>query len=159
MNYSKWSVSSAGNFFHNDQAFVHRKVFILHLDDHKLFAKGLENCILPFFPLADIINIKDGHRALRFMKDIITDKSRIDLIITDINHPGLKGDEFLVQLRQFEYKMKVPRTPAIVLSFVDAANMPQLCRPGLNMVDRYFSKAAEMEDIVDALEDIMYPNE
>lgn len=154
---SKWSISSTGKLFLNDQPFEHRKVFIVHLDDHKIFAKGLADGITPFFPLADIINIQDGHRAFRLVKEIITDQCKVDLIITDINHPGLKGDEFLKELRLLEKKMKVPRTPAIVVSMVDAEHMPHLSGPGLNIVDHYFTKCAETEVIVAAIEDIIYP--
>ena len=156
MYYSKWSISSTGNLFYNKQVIEHRKLSIVHLDDHKLFAQGLQNGIIPFFPLANIINIQNGDEALAFMKGNIIDKRIIDLILTDINHPGLKGGEFLQKLREFETKMNVPRTPAIIVSMVEARYVPQLAIR--NIADHYFSKADEIEDIVEAMEDIVYPN-
>ena len=156
--HSKWSISSTGEFLRHKRKLELRPIFIIHLDDHSLFAKGLESCIIPFFPLAEILNLRDGDRALRFMKELITDKLRVDLIITDINHPGLKGDAFLQELRLFEKEMNVPRTPAMVISFVEAERMGHIVKPGLDIVDRYLTKCAETEVIVEAMEDILYPD-
>lgn len=156
MTYSKWSISATGAFLHNQKRLAHRPINIVHLDDHKIFVKGLKNFIFPFFPLAEIHNVTDGYQALSLMENNITRKSMIHLIITDINHPGLRGDAFLQQVRSHERKMKVPRTPAIVVSMVDADQMQHICAPGLSIVDYYFSKAIEVEDLIIAMEDILY---
>ena len=157
MHHSKWSISSTGNFLHNNHLIVPGHLTIIHLEDHHLYAKGLKECILPFFPRADILNISNGNRALVLMKEFITDKLKVDLVITDINHPGLKGDEFLQELRSFEKEMNVTRTPVMVISFVEAERMWHILRPGLDIVDRYLNKCAETEVIAEAMEDILYP--
>lgn len=155
---SKWSISASGKFLYNNQLVEPQTFFILHLDDHKLFAEALKNCILPFFPLADIINIQDGYRALRLIKELNGDKLKLDLIITDINHPGLKGDEFLQELRILEENTKAARTAALVVSFVNEKDLPKISGPGLNIMDRHFSKNVEAVEIIEALEDILYSN-
>ena len=155
---SKWSVSSKGIFFHNNQLFNNRPFRIIHLEDHHLFARGLKACILPFFPLAVIINFRDGDEALYFIKNQLMDRVIIDLIITDIHHPGLKGDKFLQEVRLFEKKNNFNRIPALIVTMEESPALMHLTASKQSVADGYLSKATEPEDIINALENILYAN-
>jgi len=83
---------------------------ILHLDDHLLFSKGISNCIYKTFPSAIIKWIQDGDKALEYVSYCLANKGLLDLIITDINHPGVNGIDFSNAVRGMEtnHKQKIP---------------------------------------------------
>jgi len=87
-----------------------RTLNILHLDDQILFAGGILNCILKKFPNVAIKNIQNGDEALKYVSSCIINKKKLDLIITDINHPGLNGVDFAnaVRLIEKDFKNKIP---------------------------------------------------
>ena len=155
MLYSKWSISPTGTLLHNGRPMAQQPFHIIYLDDHRLFFKGMMQGIRPFFPKANIINITNGDEALRLIQRHIVNKVAIDLVITDINHPGINGIEFLKELRNFEVLQHSARIPAIVISMVELERLPALSQPG-SMIDGYFPKAAEPEDVVQCMEDILY---
>ncbi len=156
MSFSNWSVSNNGNLLRNNQLLLHRVLNIIHVEDHQLFAQGLSEIILPFFPLMTIHNIQDGYEAICFIEKEIEAQNTIDLVITDINHPGLKGDKLVERMRKYEKMKGVKHTPLVVLSFVREDNFPHLIEPNNQMVNHYFSKDVEVEIIVGVLEDILY---
>ena len=153
---SKWSVSPDGNFFHNQQVFTNRPLRILHLDDHQLYARGLKDCIMPFFPLAEIINYCDGDDALASVKTQLLENVPIDCIITDIHHPGLKGDRFLHELRLFEKKNHLQRIPALILTMEESPAIRSLTRSRYAVADAYLGKVSEPDVIINTLENILY---
>lgn len=79
-----------------------RPLNIVHLDDHLLFAKGIDNCILKKYPNAKFKNIQNGTVALAYILNCLYKKERIDLIITDLSHPGLDGVSFSRLIREKE---------------------------------------------------------
>lgn len=79
-----------------------RPLKILHLEDHSLFAKGVSNCVLKNFPNTTIKHIRDGTSALAYVLNSLYKKECIDLIITDVSHPGLDGLEFSHLVREKE---------------------------------------------------------
>lgn len=152
---SKWSISKQGVLNRNNSTFHHRRLKIIHVDDHKLFHDGLVTCITPFFPKAKIIQIMNGTEALEFIENEIDQENHIDLIITDINHPGLRGDEMIKKIRYYEDLFKLPRIPIIVLTMVGDENLQHICGPDINLINKYFSKASDADDIIETLEDIL----
>lgn len=91
---------------------------ILHLDDHSLFSWGLSKCILEKFPNADIKNIQNGDKALEYVLNCLGNKDLLDLIITDINHPGLDGIKFSRAIREKE-KYNEHKIPILFVTMVD----------------------------------------
>jgi two-component system chemotaxis response regulator CheV len=130
---------------------------IIHLDDHILFRNGLSSsCIWPFFTNAELIEFANGDEAYEFIKTEIKANKKIDLIITDINHPGLKGDELVKGIRLYEELSNSSiRIPILIISMVGEKNFPELREN--KIVFDYLSKATEVESIVNCLEEILYP--
>ena len=86
---------------------------------------------------------------------LIYNKSKIDLFITDINHPGLRGQELVKSIRFQEVLAGNPtRIPIIILSMVDESCYPELVKD--KIIDSYLTKATEPEDIIDCMEEILY---
>ncbi len=79
-----------------------RALNIVHLDDHLLFARGVDNCILSKYPNAKIKNIQNGTDALAYILHCLYKHEKIDLIITDVSHSGLDGISFSTILREKE---------------------------------------------------------
>lgn len=66
---------------------------IVYLDDHLLFSNAMsQQCIYPYFPNASLIQFTNGNSAHDYLKNAIKSHDKIDLFITDINHPGMLGD-------------------------------------------------------------------
>jgi len=151
----KWSISKQGVLNFNNSSYYKRRINIIHIDDHILFSKGLRDCIIPFFPKANIKNIINGTEALRFIENELDNENHIDIIITDINHPGLRGDELIKKIRFYEDLFRHPRIPIIVLTMVGEENMQHICGPGVSLITKYFSKASEVDEIIETLEDIL----
>lgn len=152
---SKWSISKQGILNRNNSTFHHRPLKIIHVDDHKLFHNGLLTCITPFFPKAKITQIMNGTEALKYIEDEIDQENHIDLIVTDINHPGLRGDELIKKIRYYENLFRLPHIPIVVLTMVGEENLQHICGPGVNLITKYFSKASEADEIIETLEDIL----
>ena len=87
-----------------------RKLEIMHLDDHDIFIKGVSNCILRKFPNANTKHIHDGDEALKYVSECLKNNIPLDLIITDMRHPGLNGIDFSKAVREveLEYNRKIP---------------------------------------------------
>lgn len=153
---SKWTISQQGKLYHAGYNPLNTPLRILVLDDHKLFRQAITAyCLLPFFSNINLIEFENGDEADAFIKKGINDKNRIDLIITDINHPGMRGQDLVKSIRYYESLSgdKI-RIPIIILTMVDETRYPELIAG--KMVDRYLTKATEPEDIIDCIEEILY---
>jgi len=103
----------------------------------------------------DIIEFENGDNAFDFIKNEINGEKKIDLIISDINHPGLRGQELAKSIRFQEALSGNPtRIPIMILSMVDETRYPELVAD--NIVDSYLTKATEPETIIDCMEEILY---
>ena len=125
---------------------------ILHLDDHRIFADGLVNAVRKWFPNAVFKNIQNGDEALAYVKSILVLNKKLDLIVTDINHPGLHGIEFATEVRIIE-KAFGRRTPILFITMVDddytrekAENIPLV---------KYVTKTTSPEDISLAINELV----
>ena len=149
---SEWCISSNGEMIKSDIIIHHRDFHILHIDDHSLFGDGLKKALLPSFPNSIIYNITDGDRAVTYLKHQLK-KVRIDLIITDVNHPGMRGDDLVRWIRDFEEEHQLKRTPIMFITMMDTEEMMNRCP---YLADKYLSKAAEAPEIIEAMEEILY---
>lgn len=156
MNLSKWSIIAPGNLFYKGRSPLSSPRRVIYLDDHALFRSAvIDHCIKPFFSNVQVKEFSDGNEAIEHIKNELRSNCRIDLIITDINHPGLRGQELVKSIRFQEVLSCNPtRIPIIILSMVDETRYPELLAD--NLVDSYLTKATEPEDIIDCMEDILY---
>ena len=125
---------------------------ILHLDNHRIFADGLVNAVRKWFPNSVFKNIQNGDEALAYVKSILVLNKRLDLIVTDINHPGLHGIEFATEVRIIE-KAFGRRTPILFITMVDddytrekAENIPLV---------KYATKTTSPEDVSLAINELV----
>lgn len=152
---SKWSISKHGILTHEKSWAINRRLRFVHVDDHQLFSKGFDTLVRPFFPKLEIIHIQNGTEALHYIENAIDEEKAIDLIVTDINHPGLRGDEMIKKIRFYEDLFRLPRIPIVVLTMVGEENLQHICGPGIDLISKYFSKASEADEIIETLEDIL----
>ena len=103
----------------NKLLFINLKsINIFWLEDHELYFKGVCNCILKKFPNAIFTHVRDGDKALEFMINYNKNNPRIDLIITDIKHPGISGIEFASVIRNLEINNKF-KIPILFITMMD----------------------------------------
>jgi len=80
---------------------------ILVADDHPLFRDAVINIISQTFPNSEIFESEDINSTLAFIKE----NSEIDLILLDLNMPGMSGLAGLLDLRN-----QFPTTPVVIIS-------------------------------------------
>ncbi|MBL0200347.1 MAG: response regulator transcription factor [Chitinophagaceae bacterium] len=153
---SKWSISHPGKLIHSGASALKSTFSILVLDDHKVFRTGLiDYCIRLFFRNISLVEFENGDDADAFIKKDLNDKNRIDLIITDINHPGMRGQELVKSIRYNEsLSGNKTRIPIIILTMVEEIRYPELIED--KIVEYYLTKSTEPEDIIDCMEEILY---
>lgn len=121
------------------------------MDDHQLFRRGVfDFCIHPMFPNAEVLDFANGDEAFAYLSKGILEDDLPDLLITDVNHPGMRGDALVKSIRQAESDhCSLRPIPIIVLTFCDQVYAP-LLKPGKN-VDEYFCKSVTEEDLSAAI--------
>src|SRR4051794_17594874 len=77
---------------------------IVHLDDHQIFSNGFQLAVLPFFPSCRYIHFQHPDDTLRFIQEAFSKAEKIDVIVTDINHPGTNGYEFAKEVQALKQK-------------------------------------------------------
>jgi len=153
MDLSKWLISPTGRFLH--PGFNQGLSRIIYVEDHSIFRTAIQDyCIRPFLKNIELIEFTNGDLAFDFIKKEIIEDNRIDIILTDINHPGMKGNDLIKNIRDYEGYGKKKRTPIMVISMVEEKAFPEL--QANKLVDIYLTKIATVEEIVDGLEEILY---
>ena len=156
--YSKWSILSENPGARQNPLYRCQAFRIVYLDDHRIFRTGLKkSCIFPNFPNAAVLEFTDGDEAFCFITEQLSKDKRIDLVLTDINHPGLKGDQFIEKIQDWEkLQGRMYRIPIVVISMIDDKNiMNKLTNPSDPLISRYFHKSAEVGEILQSLEKIL----
>ena len=128
---------------------------IVLLDDHVLFRSGLiKSCIRPFFKNILLKEFADGDITLKFVKDELKMGRKIKLIISDINHPGTKGNDFVREVRTYEalYNNHC-RIPILIISMVEPNCFPDLISN--NIIDHYISKATDKTLIINYIRECL----
>lgn len=128
---------------------------IIYLEDHTLFRGPVINkCIKGLFSSADINEFDNGDSAWNYIENEIKNKNKIELVITDIIHPGLQGHELSKRIRFYEEQTKSGyHIPIVILSMVPETNYPELMAS--KIIDAYLSKAMAEEEIINCLERII----
>lgn len=116
---------------------------ILLADDHKLFAAGIERLLSnePDFVVEKVVH--NGKEAIAAIQE-----KKVDLIITDMNMPGVNGLDILQYIKKKRWKVKT-----IVLSMYDDEEIFKKClKQGVNA---YVLKNADPEELVYTIREVM----
>lgn len=111
-------------------------------DDHKLFAQGVANLLKEEADFEVVGIFKNGRELLRFM-----DTNSVDVILTDMNMPGMDGMALIENLRGNQIKTKI-----IVLSMYDDEKIYKACvRLGVNA---YVLKDADPDELIYTIREV-----
>ncbi len=83
---------------------------ILLVDDHVLFREGVALLLRPLVPDADVTEAGTCEEALR----LVSESGGVDLVLMDLNLPGMPGMEGIALLRE-----RYPSIPVVALSSND----------------------------------------
>lgn len=128
-------------------------VKIVHFDDHRIFTEGVRNWIGRKTANILITSINEYYASL----DCITKRfqicEKIDLIITDFNHPGPNGYEFAKAVKELVKEYKV-FTPILLLTFVSGDEPIVLRGIEEKIFDKYLPKSAGGDEIIAAIKSL-----
>lgn len=145
MQLSSWHVSEAGKLKCGKDPAVLK---ILHVEDHQLYFNGVRQEVSKFYPGSRYFNFQSDLEALEYYNKGLRSGDIPDLVISDINHPGIGGVAFVKELRKAESIFKV-RTPVMILSMVDPGGYRMLVEE--NLIDYWLTKASSAEDILEGI--------
>lgn len=112
-------------------------------DDHKLFAQGVANLLNEEEDFEVVEVFKNGRDFLRF-KDL----HNLDILITDMNMPGMDGMALIESLKNNQAKIKI-----IVLSMYDDEKIFKECvKRG---IDAYVLKDADPDELIFTIREVM----
>lgn len=112
-------------------------------DDHKLFAQGVANLLDEEEDFEVVGVFSSGMALLRFL-----DQCPIDLIITDMNMPGMDGMVLIQNLKKNKVNSKI-----IVLSMYDDENIFRKCvKQG---IDAYVLKDADPDELIFTIKEVI----
>lgn len=112
-------------------------------DDHKLFAQGVANLLDEEEDFEVVGVFSSGMALLRFL-----DQCPIDLIITDMNMPGMDGMVLIQNLKKNKVNSKI-----IVLSMYDDEKIFRKCvKQG---IDAYVLKDADPDELIFTIKEVI----
>lgn len=112
-------------------------------DDHKMFAQGMAS-ILDKEPDFEVVGIfTNGRQVLNYLQ-----QQEADILITDMNMPGMDGIGLIQELKKQKNKIKI-----IVLSMYDEEEIFKNCvKQGINA---YVLKNADPEELVFTIHEVI----
>ena len=133
------------------------EIKIVHLDDHLLFSTAMsQQCIYPYFPNARLIQFTNGDRAHDYIENTIRSHEKIDLFITDINHPGMLGDFLSHAIRNYEKKFTSPfKIPILIVSMAGDNEESIYFDNSGTVIQKYLTKASTVEEIVYTIKELL----
>jgi len=122
------------------------KIKVMIAEDHQIFREGLRR-VLESAPDIDLVcEVADGIEALERGKELA-----IDVVITDVNMPGLNGLQLVRELKRVK-----PGTAFIVLTaYDDEEQMFHALRVGASA---YFPKLVDPDWLVEAIREVATGN-
>jgi two-component system, NarL family, nitrate/nitrite response regulator NarL len=116
-------MNETGNFDFSKEANGDERLRILLVDDHTMLLEGINTLLANQPNLKVVAKASNGEAAIQQLKSI-----RVDLIVTDLNMPGLDGVALYNQV-----KSQFPLLKVIVLSMHDEVHIVKdLLRAGVN---------------------------
>ncbi|GGB93345.1 glycerol metabolism activator [Marinobacterium zhoushanense] len=120
---------------------------ILIADDHPLFREAITNVIQSGFPGSETIETEDLETALK----LATEDEDLDLVLLDLNMPGMHGLNGLISLRN-----ESPTVPVVIVS---AEDDKQIVLQAITCgAVGFISKSAPRKEMTDALQQILNGN-
>jgi two-component system chemotaxis response regulator CheY len=112
-------------------------VRVLIVDDSAVMRKVVERALRQSgLELSDVLQAGDGEEALGRLREVQTLGEEVDLILTDINMPGMDGLEFVEQRKTEELALRAPvvmitteGSEALVLRAIAAGAKGYICKP------------------------------
>ncbi|WP_028307569.1 response regulator [Desulfitibacter alkalitolerans] len=119
-----------------------KTIKVLLVDDHPLITEGLEK-ILSFDDAIQVVGkANDGDQAIEIAKDV-----KPDVVVMDINMPGIDGIEACMRIRDM-----LPGTEVIALTVCEEEDrILQILKAGAK---GYFLKDVETERLIDAIKNV-----
>ncbi len=112
---------------------------LLIADDHAVVRQGLSRVVAIAPDIELVAEAKDGNELLQHLGD-----DQIDLVLTDMNMPGLSGTELIKTIRK-----RFPALPVLVFSMHSES---QIARQAIKMGARgYITKDSEPEILLAAI--------
>ncbi len=119
---------------------------IIIADDHKMFVDGLRSILEQEEDLHILHTTSNGEEVLKYLK--INQNEPVDLLITDLNMPGIDGNVLNQSI-----KKDFPTIKTLVISMLeDGAKIKSLTEDGVN---GYLSKNAEQNELLKAIRSIL----
>ncbi|WP_200975097.1 response regulator transcription factor [Echinicola sp. 20G] len=112
-------------------------------DDHKMFAKGIANLLQDEEDMQVLDIFTNGRELVDFLK-----KNEVDVVLTDMNMPGLDGLGAIQQINKEKIKVKV-----IVLSMYDDEDIFKKCQK--QGVDGYVLKDADPDELIYTIREVV----
>ncbi|KTS94945.1 response regulator [Pseudomonas parafulva] len=120
---------------------------ILIADDHPLFREAIHNVISDGFQGSEIMETADLESALTLTKD----HDDLDLILLDLNMPGMHGLNGLITLRN-----EAPTTPVVIVS---AEQEKQIVLQAITYgAVGFITKSSPRAQMIEAIEQILNGN-
>lgn len=120
---------------------------ILIADDHPLFREAIQNVIRDGFPGSEILETADLDSALA----ITLENDDIDLVLLDLNMPGMHGLNGLINLRN-----EAPTIPVVIVS---AEQDKQIVLQAITYgACGFITKSSPRAQMTDAIEQILNGN-
>ena len=133
------------------------EIKIVYLDDHLLFSNAMsQQCIYPYFPNAQLIQFTNGDKAHDYLENAIKAHDKIDLFITDINHPGTQGDCLSHAIRNYERKYASQfKIPILIVSMAAENEKSVYFDNSGTVIQKYLTKAATEEEIIHSIKELL----
>ncbi|WP_114751578.1 response regulator transcription factor [Pleomorphovibrio marinus] len=120
-----------------------KEIRIILADDHRMFAKGIENLLKKERDLKVIGVFNNGKQVLQQLTD-----APVDLLITDMNMPGMDGFSLIQHIKKEKTSLKI-----IVLSMYDEEEIFKKCiKQG---VDAYVLKNADPDELIYTIREVI----
>ena len=153
---SKWKISLLGHLHRDGVLPSSYRTRIVYIEDHSIFREAvINNCIKPFFKNLHLTEFTNGNDAFEYIKNEINANSKIDLIITDINHPGMSGYKLVDAVHEYEKSTGSDKfIPIIVITMIEETHFMKMRKH--KKVDYYLNKTTSPENIIDCIEEVLY---
>ncbi|AGA77393.1 response regulator transcription factor [Echinicola vietnamensis] len=112
-------------------------------DDHKMFAKGIANLLEKEEDIQVMGVFTNGKELVEFLK-----KEQVDLVLTDMNMPGMDGLAVIQQINKEKIKARL-----IVLSMYDDEDIFKKCQK--QGVDGYVLKDADPDELIYTIREVI----
>jgi DNA-binding NtrC family response regulator len=112
---------------------------VLLIDDEKPFLKDLAEGLSLYSNKLQVITADNAKKALEMINTAV-----IDVVVTDLNMPGMNGFELLAQLQRIR-----PDVPFIIMSANTRASVEDLLK-GLRIF-KYLEKPLDLREIAEVI--------